>query len=133
MSPPEIIDTCPRRNNEIGAWQYGENLDGWDRQRGDEELHCIFCGSLHPDYVLTVMAAGKCTLGPTDKNYKIYVDVPEDHVISKFYFQHLNKEQCKRFVGLYNMKNRPFRISYPFDFYEMPFFMIRGEDVGLPS
>jgi len=132
--PPEITNTCPRRMHELGPWKYAPNLDGWDRTRYDNELHCNFCGSLHPDYVLSVMASGKCTLRPTDKNYKVYVDVPGDHMTSgKFYFQHFNEEQKKRFIQLYNIKPLPFKFTYPYGFYVMPYFMERTDDVGLPS
>ena len=131
--PPELIDTCPRRMLEVGSWKRAENLDGWERRQSDDELHCTFCGSLRADYVLTVMAAGKCTLGPTDKSYKVYVDVPEDHVTSKFYFQHLSKPQRLRFIDLYNMKPRIFKFGYPYGFYVMPYFMERKDDVGLPG
>lgn len=95
------------------------------------------------------LEAGDVSLGPTDKNYKVYVkaiqgssqfkqsfrgegdpggDDPSKWVWttretadSKFYFQHLSPDQCKRFIELLNEKK--LKIDYPGRFYRLPFFI----------
>jgi hypothetical protein len=37
---------------------------------------CSYCGSLSPEQFFAAIDAG-CELGPTDKNYKVYVDRPD--------------------------------------------------------
>ena len=92
---------------------------------------CSYCGSLNPDTLMSRIEAGDVEIGPTDKNYKIYVsnsggedfkqtyrNCPEDsnctgpddctHWVTretsrtKFYFQHLSEEQMIRFIELLN-------------------------------
>ena len=90
---------------------------------------------MHPDDFMIVARLGNIDLGPTDKNYKVYVGN------TKFYFQHLSENQKREFVGLYNMRPRrqynvndlSFKIvadgggkmvvGYPGRFYVLPFFM----------
>ncbi len=52
--------------------------DEWrlDERRGGDNGVCSYCGSLHPDDFMAAARAG-CELGPTDKGYKVYVDLPE--------------------------------------------------------
>lgn len=69
---------------------------------------------------MAAIAAGE-EIGPTDKNYKAYVAGPG---FRKFYFQHLSRENCIRFVDLVNGKK--INIGYPGRFYVSPFFMQRG-------
>jgi hypothetical protein len=76
---------------------------------------CSFCGSLNPDEFMKQAEAG-VKLGPTDKNYKVYVN---EH--TKFYFQHLTDEQMQKFVELMNAKK--LNIGYPGHFYVLPYFM----------
>lgn len=40
-------------------------------------LHCSWDGSLHPDKFMELIESG-ATLGPTDKNYKVYVELEDD-------------------------------------------------------
>lgn len=37
---------------------------------------CTYCGSMHPEDLFKAIDAGTCEISGTDKNYKIYVDVP---------------------------------------------------------
>jgi len=61
--------TCPRRMSEAGPWEYTEGLDSWTADNT-----CSFCGSTNPQLVLEGIKTGKAQLGPTDKNYKVYVE-----------------------------------------------------------
>lgn len=60
-----ILHTCPLRK--VG----GENSDHWCA-----DGTCSYCGSMHPDTVMALLTAGQAVLGPTDKNYKVYVNAP---------------------------------------------------------
>jgi hypothetical protein len=117
--------TCPRRIENTGPFQY-PNSDTWAEQ--ESHLRCSYCGSLHPDYLLELMKIGT-ELGPTDKDYKIYVSIHGVHE-GKFYFQHFNKEQKLEFIHLYNKKPRTFTIGYPGYFYVLPFFIRIIEEVN---
>lgn len=66
--------TCPRRMNEWGPWQQKEGMDGFTAGHGlvDQERGCTFCGSMHPDDFMAAARRGE-TLGPSDKDYKVYV------------------------------------------------------------
>ncbi len=86
--------TCPRRINELGPWEYKEGLDTW-QQVGNDRV-CSFCGSLHPadfEAVLKrVIDDDKCSIALSDKGYKVYINRPEvrnatDGAI-KYYKQH---------------------------------------------
>lgn len=131
---------CPRAaengSTGIACWQSDES--------------CSYCGSLNPDYLMSRIEAGTVQLGPTDKNYKVYVtndggeafkqtyrgpdcpggDDPNKWVwtmrelgMVKFYFQHFTEEQKKRFVQLMNEKK--LKIQEPGHFYRLPFFCQR--------
>lgn len=39
---------------------------------------CSYCGSISPAVLFKAIADG-CELGPTDKSYKVYVDLVEEH------------------------------------------------------
>jgi hypothetical protein len=80
---------------------------------------CSFCGSLNPDKLMRLLEAGTVELGPTDKNYKAYVDI--ELGTKKFYFVHLSEAQMRRFVELLN--ERKLKIGYPGHFYVKPFFI----------
>jgi hypothetical protein len=133
---------------------------------------CSYCGSISPATLFAAIEAG-FEVGPTDKNYKVYVDLPnphagepcidgganfkpgyDDYVLvteenksslprrgmearvgsyvhvgvesarlhAKFYFQHLDVEERKRFVELLNAKK--IKIGYPGYFYQLPFFCV---------
>lgn len=109
---------CPRRA-ELPTTARFPDMDVWDVYDGN--LRCSFCGSLHPDYVLEMMRLG-VELGPTDKNYKIYVKVLGTHE-GKFYFQHFDLEQKHKFIELYNQHPRNFTVGYPGYFYVLPYFI----------
>ena len=116
----------------------------------EDEWHangtCSFCGSLSPDRFFELIGQGM-KLGPTDKNYKVYIDepnpssgqtvvvghrsgpdgeeaihgtAPEFHA-RKFYFQHLDEDEQLRFVKLSN--DKALQIDYPGYFYVHPYFM----------
>jgi hypothetical protein len=82
---------------------------------------------LEPELFLKLIAEGDIEVGPTDKNYKVYVtatpgstvSVPNGH--AKFYFQHFDKDQRIRFIDLYNSK--VMKLGYPGYFYVAPYFM----------
>lgn len=61
---------CPRRAEAFHHITSPET-DHWRKDHT-----CSYCGSLNPVVLLEHMAAGTCNLGPTDKNYKAYVDLP---------------------------------------------------------
>ena len=133
-------DGCPRRA-ETGSTAY---LPGTWYMRGGLP-RCSYCGSLHPDAFMTAAREGTSELGPTDKNYKVYIDAGGGH--GKFYFQHLSAEQQQEFVDLYNARPRRtysdtgmtfavtgastgMAVGYPGHFYVLPFFMARGGNRG---
>lgn len=60
---------CGRQNESA----HGLNTPGayWD-ERGK----CSYCGSLKPEIVLAAIEDGTAILGATDKNYKLYVGLP---------------------------------------------------------
>lgn len=105
---------CPRRD-ELGAGAASvfklPDEDDW-RPNGT----CSYCGSMAPEAFLAKAKAGD-ELGPTDKNYKVYVGGR-----GKFYFQHLSAEQRQEFVDLLNA--RTMNIGYPGRFYVLPFFAV---------
>lgn len=137
-------NTCPRRMLDWGPWTHEEGLDGFR-----DDGHCKFCGSLNPDTLMARLEAGDVELGPTDKNYKVYVrnsggavfsqayrtgdderDVPveertdwvtREREETKFYFVHLTQPQMVRFIELHN--ERKLKLGYPHHFYRWPFFM----------
>jgi len=100
--------------------------DEWETRNGGETTYCSWCGSMNPVLLLSLMRNGKCTLGPTDKHYKVYVDHGVNNKTDKFYFQHFDPPQKHEFIELMNMKPRPFKIGYPGRFYVMPYFCALG-------
>ena len=57
------------------------------------------------------------TLGPTDKNYKVYVEGSRPY--AKFYFDHLDDVGACKFVGLW--RDGALKIGYPGFFYRLPY------------
>ena len=102
---------CPRRGESAGPFKLPEE-DAWG-----EGKTCSYCGSLDPDVFLDRARKGE-ELGPTDKDYKVYVGKTDNE---KFYFQHLGREQRVEFVRLMNEKK--LNIGYPGHFYVLPFFV----------
>lgn len=86
---------CPRRRDNPGPFNYGDT-DEWRRDHT-----CSYCGSLHPDLVMWLVAGG-VEVVPTDKDYKIYLRGVKVDGIAKFYFQHFSDEQRREFVALLN-------------------------------
>lgn len=63
---------CPRRaENPASATMF----PGGDTIRADGT--CSYCGSLSADVFMAGIESGDVELGPTDKSYKVYVDMPE--------------------------------------------------------
>ena len=100
---------------DFGPWERAEGLD-----TVTTDDRCSFCGSLTGEAFMARVRAGD-TVGPTDKNYKAYLDDPW----AKVYFQHLSEAQRREFVDLLNA--RRVAVGYPGHFYVLPFFIARGE------
>lgn len=98
---------CGRRSSLFG------HTDDEDRWLSDDT--CSYCGSISPDELFKAIREGS-DIGPTDKDYKIYVGGHR-----KFYFQHLSVDEQKLFIDLFNDKTM--KIGVPGYFYQMPFFM----------
>lgn len=96
-----VMHSCPRRL-ELGGKPLGLP-DKWLKEAREYKI-CNYCGSLHPDNFMEMVEKGY-VIGPTDKNYKVYVDKMVDERlcrVGKFYFQHLSMPQRQKFVELYN-------------------------------
>lgn len=63
---------CPRRI------ESGVNFSSPETDHWDEEEACSYCGSLKPEALFKAIEQG-CELTPTDKNYKLYIDLPNPH------------------------------------------------------
>lgn len=149
MSDGTLI--CPRAvENGAALSMFKPPFNGEMVWRADNT--CSYCGSLNPETFMARLEAGDVELVPTDKSYKVYVrnsggadfqqryrDCPTDeprhgpeeclHWVTrtidetKFYFQHLSKDQQARFIELYN--ERKIKMGYPGHFYTTPFFCKR--------
>lgn len=69
---PDIGFICGRRGESAGAMHLA-GKDFWNGRDGHKA--CSYCGSLSPDELFAAIEAGH-KIGPTDKSYKIYVDLP---------------------------------------------------------
>lgn len=67
------MQPCPRQHQEATMSSQLSHKSHWR-----EDRTCSYCGSISPEYLFESIKQG-CTLGPTDKNYKIYVDLIEPH------------------------------------------------------
>ena len=114
---------CPRRREVPEVFVTTEPSTDKFEIRDDDPDHrfCSYCGSLDPEQFMAAAKAG-VTLGPTDKNYKVYVDFPGKTL--KFYFQYLSEDQMSEFVALLNQ--RVLKLDFPGRFYVLPFFCGRG-------
>lgn len=65
---PEAMFVCGRQ---------AESLKGSGKPEAfwESDHTCSFCGSLSPDKFFEAVEAG-CQVGPTDKSYKAYIDLP---------------------------------------------------------
>lgn len=106
----EDLFSCPRRA-----------LSGDDTWRSDHT--CSYCGSFNPTALLARLEEETVELGPTDKNYKLYLDAKPGTppVPLKFYFQHFSSAPQRRFIELLNLKKLHF--GYPGYLYTTPFFI----------
>ena len=68
-----MTQPCPRQTNEAVLPVQKDHKSHWEIRDGVET--CSYCGSLSPAEFFKAISE-KRTLGPTDKNYKVYVDVP---------------------------------------------------------
>lgn len=131
---------CPRCE---GLPNLGIDFSHWP-----DDGTCHHCGSLRGDVFMARLEAGDVELGPTDKNYKVYVHnkggakfkhshsgkmddlagrfmcTTDERDEAKFYFQHLTEDQMKRFVELLNEKK--LKIGEPGYFYQQPYFIASG-------
>lgn len=122
-----IKHVCPRRSELFfGPFETdaAEMSDTWkplpSTNEGSDQLFCSFCGSMNPDDLFKAIDKGD-EIGPTDKNYKIYVGY---NPTCKFYLSHLSPSQQLKFVELVNSKKM--NIGNPGHFYVLPFFMRRA-------
>lgn len=69
---PDAGFLCGRRG-ESAASIHMQGRDFWNSRDGHKA--CSYCGSLSPDELFAAIEAGH-KIGPTDKSYKIYVDLP---------------------------------------------------------
>ena len=69
---PETLMICPRRGEAPFAMRGDDGKDFW-RGGGDG---CSYCGSISPEDFFAAVEAG-AEIGPTDKSYKAYVDMPD--------------------------------------------------------
>jgi hypothetical protein len=63
---------CQRRGDNFGVIF---NVSPSEEDHWREDGTCSYCGSLNPETLLKRIEAGEFKLGPTDKSYKVYVDV----------------------------------------------------------
>lgn len=139
---------CPRRSE---SWVGSAPQFQRDNDYDDSDDSCRYCGSLDPDTFIARVLAGDVKLGATDKNYKVYVEndggaafkqsyrncppksdcegpdsckhwVTQETTHTKFYFQHLSKEQKQDFVNYLNEGKIKFSGG---GFYVLPFFIGR--------
>lgn len=83
---------------------------------------CSYCGGMSPEGLFEAIACG-AELGPTDKNYKVYVEGGRRIALGgaaqpwrgKFYTVHLNRENAARLRSL--IEEGQVRIGYPGHFY----------------
>lgn len=124
------MNTCPRRIEDGMADDNSPfSIAGSNRDQFRYDNTCSYCGSFNPDVLMERIEAGTVELGPTDKNYKVYLRGADGSPFdSKFYFQHFSEEQKRRFIELLNEKK--LKIGYPGRFYVTPFFIrMRKETV----
>lgn len=103
----------------------GREIPPKDHWRNDGT--CSYCGSMSPERLFAVLGAG-AQLGPTDKNYKIYVDVGDQEATmaqrsavksagggGKFYTVNLNSDNALRLRTM--IMEGTVAIGYPGYFY----------------
>jgi hypothetical protein len=118
-SEPQAEFYCPRGPGPNSPFM--PPMNGAAHWRGDG--HCSFCGSLSPESLFEAITLGE-TLTPTDKSYKVYVEICGRR--EKFYFQHLSKDEQERFIDMLNAGS--VTIGFPGYFYQLPFFATRDRN-----
>lgn len=118
------MQPCPRQRYEAVLPSQREHASHW-RDDGT----CSYCGSISPAMLFEQIEKG-AKITPTDKPYKVYVDLVEANVrgAGKFYFQHLDDDEQTKFVELYNA--RKITMGFPGHFYVLPFFCSRTPKSG---
>ena len=111
---------CPRRvedgtDRPDSPFTWANKEDKW---RSDGT--CSYCGSISPRMLFEAIADGK-EIGPTDKNYKVYVKGLNVRGAGKFYFQHFDEDNKNEFIRLLNEDK--INIGFPGRFYVLPFFI----------
>lgn len=118
---------CPRRDEVPMAGSRYPQDDYWRDDRT-----CSFCGSLEPDYALSIILDG-AFIGTTDKNYKMYLAYKNNHHM-KVYFQHFSTAHQMKFINMMNDKAHPLKFEQGFGFYTLPFFVrMEVNDAGSNS
>ena len=69
---------CARRDEQIGADKHFPGPDSFRVNRDGVET-CSYCGSISPEAFFAAVEAG-AEVGPTDKSYKVYIDLPHPKV-----------------------------------------------------
>lgn len=64
------VDVCPIHKR---PWRHGRNMANAPIGRS-----CSYDGSMHPDEFMAYLEKPGTRLTPTDKNYKVYIDVASD-------------------------------------------------------
>jgi hypothetical protein len=145
---------CPRRA-ESGIAVFNLNKDHYR-----EDDTCSYCGSLNPEILMARLEAGDISLGPTDKNYKVYVHNAGGQVFKQTFRDCYSQgvkdcpgpQECTHWVMrdieqtkfyfqhlsdeqknrfIELLNERKFRIGYPGHFYVLPFFI--GRKTPAPS
>lgn len=76
----DAASICPQQRGAVLPFQVS-HVATWrvDDRDGHGKETCSYCGSLHPDAFMAAAEAG-LQLTPTDKSYKVYVDLPRGDV-----------------------------------------------------
>lgn len=107
---PEEIQTCQRRMSNLGPWENKPDLDTWKTLPNGDRT-CSFCGSMHPQDLLTAIEKLPETPGlrleMSDKNYKMYIHRPDIRNAGegaiKFYMWHVGgSDMAERLSHAYN-------------------------------
>lgn len=109
------VHRCPRRDDAPFNPSTNKSDETPDTWRSDEI--CSYCGSMSQAAFFAAIENG-AELGPTDKNYKVYVHSDGSE---KFYFQHLDTDGRAQFIVL--MNERKINIGVPGYFYMLPYFV----------
>lgn len=85
---PDAGFRCARRGE--SPMRHMNGNDWWGNRDGHKA--CSYCGSLSPDEFFSAIEAG-AEIGPTDKSYKVYVDLPHPEVGKPCVLSSANFEQ----------------------------------------